>query len=479
MNIKTVFVSGHFNVLHVGHLRLLRFAKECGNRLIVGIESDKIAGVTAYIQQDLRLEGIRSISWIDEAFIFDKPVGAILEDLKPDIVVKGKEHEFALNPEEMVLKKYGGKLIFSSGESLFSSIDLIRNETSFAETRSISIPHDFISRNRLDRRNLVNLVEKISSLKVCIIGDLIIDEYITCEALGMSQEDPTIVVTPIDSTKFIGGAGIVAAHAKGLGAEVSFISITGEDNLREYAKEKLTEYGINHKMLIDPTRPTTLKQRFRSKGKTLLRVSHLHQTPVSIELQEKLFCEVEKCIESCDLLVFSDFNYGCLPDDLVSRIISACKAKKIFLSADSQSSSQNGDISRFKNMDLITPTEREARLSIRNHDDGLVILADKVLTEANAKHIVLKLGSEGVLIYVGAGSRGDGIFTDRIDALNSSPKDVSGAGDSLLIATSMILTLGGTIWDASCIGSLAAAIQVGRVGNTPLKTKELLDELAK
>jgi rfaE bifunctional protein kinase chain/domain len=479
MNTKTVFVSGHFNVLHVGHLRLLRFAKECGNRLIVGIESDKIAGVAAYIQQDLRLEGIRSISWIDEAFIFDKPVGVILEDLKPDIVVKGKEHEFLLNQEEMVLKKYGGKLIFSSGESLFSSIDLIRNETSFAETRSISIPHDFISRNRLDRKNLINLVEKISSLKVCIIGDLIIDEYITCEALGMSQEDPTIVVTPIDSTKFIGGAGIVAAHAKGLGAEVSFISITGEDNLREYAKEKLTEYGITHRMLIDPTRPTTLKQRFRSKGKTLLRVSHLHQHPVSKELQEKIFREVEKCIESCDLLVFSDFNYGCLPDALVSRIISVCKAKKIFLSADSQSSSQEGDISRFKNMDLITPTEREARLCIRNHHDGLVILADKVLTKANAKYIVLKLGSEGVLIYVGASSRGNGIFTDRIDALNSSPKDVSGAGDSLLISTSMILALGGTIWEASCIGSLAAAIQVGRVGNTPLKTKELLDELAK
>ncbi len=479
MSEKVVFVSGHFNVLHVGHLRLLRFAKECGTRLIVGVESDKIAGKAAYIQQDLRLESIRSISWIDESFIFDEDLISVLEGIKPDLVVKGKEHEFSENIESSILESYGGKLIFSSGESLFSSIDLIRNEISFAETRSISLPNEFIARNRLSVASLSQWVTKISKLKVCIIGDLIIDEYITCEALGMSQEDPTIVVTPIDSIKFIGGAGIVAAHAKGLGADVRFISITGDDELRNYATEKLSDYGIDHKLIIDSTRPTTLKQRFRSKGKTLLRVSHLHQNPISQELQIQILAQVKECIGSCDLLVFSDFNYGCLPQDLVDKIIELCIDKKIFLAADSQSSSQEGDISRFKNMDLITPTEREARLSIRNHDDGLVILADKMLATSNAKNILLKLGSEGMLIYVGINDRKGNMFTDRIAALNSSPKDVSGAGDSLLIATSMVMAVGGTIWEAACIGSLAAAIQVGRVGNTPLKTKELLEELTK
>ena len=69
-----------------------------------------------------------------------------------------------------------------------------------------------------------------------LVGDLIVDEYISCDPLGMSQEYPTIVVTPIDSKSFIGGAGIVAAHAAGLGAEVDFISI-GNDNSLSFAKE--------------------------------------------------------------------------------------------------------------------------------------------------------------------------------------------------------------------------------------------------
>ena len=96
---KTVFVSGSFNVLHPGHLRLLRFAKDCGDRLIVAVHSDRIAANAAHVLQHLRLEGVQSISWVDEAFIVDEPVPAVIAKLQPDIVVKGKEHELSFNSE--------------------------------------------------------------------------------------------------------------------------------------------------------------------------------------------------------------------------------------------------------------------------------------------------------------------------------------------------------------------------------------------
>jgi hypothetical protein len=68
-------------------------------------------------------------------------------------------------------------------------------------------------------------------------------------------------------------------------------------------------------------------------------------------------------------------------------------------------------------------------------------------------------------------------LTDRIGALNSAAKDVSGAGDSLLITSAMALASGGNIWEGAVLGSIAAAVQVGRVGNIPIKTKEILEEL--
>lgn len=471
-----VLVTGSFNVLHPGHLRLLRFAKECGGKLIVGVYSDKIAGNAAHVPENLRLEGLKSNSWVDEAFIMDEAIQDTILRLRPDIVVKGKEYESRFNLESSTLEQYGGRLLFSSGETIFSSVDLIRREFFNPEQNSIQLPRNYLRRHDIESLRVGDLLKTFSRLKVCVIGDLIIDEYITCQPLGMSQEDPTIVVTPIDTARFIGGAGIVAAHAASLGASVNFVSIAGDDCNREFALEALNALGVETSLIIDGNRPTTLKQRYRSKGKSLLRVSYLHQDGVSIALQKKLFAEIEKALRRADVLVFADFNYGCLPQQLVEQIIDMAKKQNVLLAADSQSSSQMGDIGRFKGMDLLTPTEREARISTRNHEDGLVVLADKLREQSNAKNILLKLGEEGLLIHAGNVQTRD-CSTDKVEALNSAPKDVAGAGDSLLIASAMTLACGGNIWEAAFLGSLAAAVQVGRVGNTPIKTEELLREL--
>lgn len=473
---KKVFVSGAFNVLHPGHLRLLRFAKECGDHLIVAVQSDRLAGNAAHVPENLRLESMKSISWVDEAFIFDQPLNELIALMRPDAVVKGKEHELRVNSELAVLDQYGGSLIFSSGETMFSSLDLIRKEFQVLDFNSISLPSEFLLRHFIKPTRLIELLQQFSRLKLCVVGDLIIDEYITCEPVGMSQEDPTIVVRPIESTRFVGGAGIVAAHAAGLGASVQFFSVSGNDASRDYALAGLDGAGVSVRLLLDESRPTTLKQRYRSKGKSLLRVSHLHQGAISSRLQAELLTALDEALNSADLLVFSDFNYGCLPQPLVDKLICIARSRGVFMAADSQSSSQVGDISRFGGMDLITPTEREARISTRNREDGLVVLAEQLRQQASAHNVLLKLGDEGLLIHA-ADESGERWLTDRVNALNSSPKDVAGAGDSLLITSAMTLACGGTIWEAACLGSLAAAVQVGRVGNTPLRAEELLREL--
>jgi len=470
---KTVFVSGHFNVLHPGHLRLLRFAKECGEHLIIGVESDRIAGDAAHISETLRLEGLQSNSWVNEVFLMDEAVTDAILRIKPDVVVKGKEYETRFNPELAVLEKYGGKLLFSSGETIFSSLELIKKEFEFTQNKiDIKFPDEYLNRHQINKINLNEILKKFANLSVCVIGDLIIDEYISCQALGMSQEDPTIVISPIDSRKFIGGAGIVAAHAAGLGAQVNFISVVGNDNISDYAKDKLTEYRVDFHLEIDNNRPTTLKQRYRCANKTMLRVSHLHQNAISIELQDNIYNYLLKIIDKINVLVFSDFNYGCLPQTLVDKIIILANLHNVYLAADSQSSSQIGDIARFKKMNLITPTETEARISTRNKEDGLIIMADKLKNISDPKSIFLKLGENGLLIHTSIDNQAEW-QTDKIDALNSFPKDVSGAGDSLLITSAMAIACGANIWESAVLGSLAAAIQVGRVGNIPLQLNEL------
>lgn len=471
---KVVFVSGNFNVIHPGHLRLLRFAKECGDYLVVGIMDNKSPG--SFIDEQLRLESIQAIAWVDYSFILREPTVAFIEKLKPAIVVKGKEHEERENQEKEILKQYGGKLIFGSGEISFSSIDLMNTEWKELAVSSIKKPADYPKRHNFSFQELIEIADKMKDLRVCVLGDTIVDEYITCDALGMSQEDPTIVVTPVAREKFLGGAGIVALHAKGLGADVHFFSAVGKDETADYAKAKLISLGVHTHLFQDESRPTTLKQRFRARQKTLLRVSHLRQHAISAEIRERFYQDVLDVIEGMDLIIFSDFNYGCLPQSLVDQVTLFCHEKGIMMVADSQSSSQVGDVSRFRGMTLVTPTEREARFAVHDFESGLVVLAEKLRKKASIRNVIITLDEEGVLIHAETAKESEWL-TDRLPAFNTASKDVSGAGDSYLTCTSMSMAVGADIWKSAYLGSLAAACQVGRIGNIPLTQKDLKMEI--
>ncbi len=471
---KVAFVSGNFNVVHPGHIRLLNFAAECADYLVIGINPDGHPDV--FVPQELRLGAIKAITLVDFAFILNMPLTELISCLKPEIVVKGKEHESGLNAEKTVVESYGGQLIFASGEIWFSNLNYLKNELQKVALPSINKPTVYLQRHSTDIKKLSKIVDRFPNLNIVVLGDLIVDEYVFCDPLGMSQEDPTIVVTPIKRDRFIGGAGIVSAHAKSLGSEVKYFGVVGNDETAHFARGRLKEYGVNANLIVDESRPTTLKQRFRTKGKTLLRVSELRQHDISHELQVKMLSDVMKTLENADLVVFSDFSYGCLPQPLVNQVIEFCAQRKTPMVADSQSSSQIGDIARFKNMLLITPTEREARLAIRDTHSGLIAVADLLRNHTKAQHVFITLGSEGLLIY----SPQNGIneaHTDELPVFNPHPKDLAGAGDCLLICSAMALAIGASIWESAYLGSIAAACQVSRVGNLPLERAELKKEL--
>lgn len=468
---KIVFVSGNFNIIHPGHLRLFRFAKECGDLLVVGLHQNENKGVC--IEQKLRREALGSIGLVDYILPLEISSTEIIEKLKPDIVLKGKEHESRFNSEAEAVQKYGGTLLFGSGEISFSASSLIRQE--IVNPSSIGyLPKDFMSRHDITITNLIKHVEAFSNLKVCVVGDTIVDDYINCSPQGMSQEDPTIVVTPESKKTFVGGAGIVSMHAKNLGADVSFFTVLADDDAGSLAREKLNSSGVTLHAFMDSSRPTSLKQRYRASGKTLLRVNHIRKHSISKQISQQILEEFEKNCSQYNLLIFSDFNYGILPQNLVDSLTKIADKNQIMTIADSQSSSQIGDISRFEGVELVTPTEREARIGVRDFEVGLAALSQSLMEKSKCKNLIITLGSDGVFIQSNQ-PEGKNIVTDQLHALNKTPVDISGAGDSLLIVTSMALCSGSSLFEGALLGSIAAAYQVSREGNIPLNKNEILE----
>lgn len=468
-----VFVSGNFNILHPGHVRFLQFAKSNGTYLVVGIAPDGSPAIS--VDADMRLAAIQSINVVDFAFVMDNDITTVIKALRPDVVAKGKEHQHSFNPEQSIVESYGGRLLFNSGEMRFTDLGAIERQYETNILSPFRLDHGFLRRHNYTHTDVIALFERFRKLRVLVIGDLIIDEYIDCEPLGMSQEDATIVVSPIGRRRFIGGSGIVAAHCAGLGTAVEYITVGSEGPDWDFAREALRSRSIAPHFFHDRSRPITLKQRYRVQNKTLLRVSELRQHTIESQIQEAIFECAKSLINSIDLIIFSDFNYGCLPTELVTRITDLAKEHGVKLAADSQASSQLADISRFRGMDIITPTEREARLALKDAECGLVELGERLRIAAEANNVIITLGHDGLLIHA---PRYDLLRTDRIKAMNVRPQDVAGAGDSLLSAVALGVCAGADIWLSAYLGSVAAACQVSVIGNSPLNPDMIIEVLS-
>lgn len=471
--VDKVFLSGKFRVIHAGHMRLLRTASDLGNELVVGLDTNQLTTEEISWRKDI----LKNIEYVHRVIEFTGDVSQIIREVKPDIVVKGQEFRSAVNPEANALSEYGGKLVFTSGANYYSESELIGSNDSEFIANLTSLPKDFMTRNHISTNQIMRIVEKFSNLKVCVVGDLIIDEYINCHPLGMSQEEPTVVVTPVDKRRYLGGAGIVAAHCKSLGASTTFLTATGEDEISDWAIGKSDEYHVQTFAVKDAARPTTLKQRFRSGTQTLLKISYLSQDFLDESKEKALIRQFEELAPNCDVLIFSDFSYGVLSPRVVEKLIEIAENHGVFVSADSQSSSQIGNLDKFERVDLISATEREARLELKDNTAGLVVIAENLRGHLKAKNLLLKMGGDGVLISA-QDYEGNIIATDEISAINKNPIDVSGAGDSMLAGASLALACGATIYEAALIGSILSGIQVGRIGNIPI-TQESLSSLLK
>jgi rfaE bifunctional protein kinase chain/domain len=435
--------------------------------------------ITGISNEEMRWRSgaLKGIPYVNEVVYFEGSLKEIILNLKPKYLLRGTEFQEAHFPDLETLTKCGGELVFSSGTYFFSSDDQIIERSSRGIVQKQSIP-SFFERNNFKSSDIIDIVSHFSTKKVLVIGDSIVDEIVMCHPLGMSQEEPSVVVTPIESKRFIGGAAIVASHAATMGAKTTLVSIRGKDGAGDWIENELSQIGVEEFFVTESHRRTTLKTRFRSGQHTLFRLTNVSTDLIAGVTRRKILDKMLEKIETLDAIIFSDFSYGLFDRELTSEIIEIAKKHKVFTAADSQTSSQIGDLSKFKGVDLITPTEKEARNELKDENSGLVQIAEDLRNYMNCKSIILKLGADGILLH-GKETFGEILKTDKVEALNSSPVDVSGAGDSLLASATLSLIVDNNLYKAGLIGSIAAAIQVSRTGNVPISLDELRDEIIK
>jgi rfaE bifunctional protein kinase chain/domain len=476
---KVIMCHGVFDVVHPGHLRHLIYAKSKAGILIASLTADVHISKGHYrphVPQDLRALNLAAYEIIDYVIIDSNatPIKNISK-LQPDFFAKGYEYTATGVPlktqeEADALRAYGGKIIFTPGDIVYSSSKLIDLAPPSIKLEKFLT---LMETEKLTFNSLRGALDRLKGKRVHVVGDTIVDSYTQTAMIGGQLKTPTMSVLYERRDDYIGGAAIVAKHLRAAGAEVVFSTVLGDDPLKEFVLDGLKKDGVECRPVIDPTRPTTNKNAIVAEGYRLLKVDTLDNRTISDEILTKLTAAVSE--NHCHAVVFSDFRHGIFNRRTIPQLIGAIPPG-IYKVADSQVASRWGNIAEFMNFDLITPNEREARFALGDQDSGVRPLASMLFDAAKCKLLVLKLGSRGVLTCRNAKhEESDSFFV--VDNFVDRLVDAVGAGDALLAYTTLAMLATNSDTVATILGSMAAACECERDGNIPITTGDVRQKI--
>lgn len=479
-----VHCHGCFDIVHPGHIAHLQEARRLGDALLVSVSSDAFVnkGVARpLIPDDLRAASLAALSCVDAVYVNPMPTAVeLLHDVQPDIYVKGAEYERAADPrflaERDAVIGHGGRVVFTSGQVVYSSTALIgqlERTDPFEQEKLLR----FRGRYGLQTTSLLHLIRGFEGRRVAVIGDYLLDRYHFCDATGVASEAPLMSLRLVGRQDFDGGAAVVARHAAALGAEVTLITHLGQDAAWQNLIDRLGERGIR---VTGPAgrRDMVVKHRYLCETTKVLKVDEGSVVPLDSEQMDELSDAVLSVCDGADAVVFCDFGYGVLTPATVEKLLPEVRRRARVVSGDV--SGRRGTLIRFREMDLLTPTEKELRDACGDVASGLNAVAWQVLHATASRGLIVTLGRHGAVCFDRApGEANDGrLRSEHVPALTAHALDPLGCGDALLMTATLTLAAGGNLQAATLLGSLAAAAEAGRIGNIAIDADTLVERVS-
>ena len=468
---KVIMCHGTFDVVHPGHVRHLLYAKTKADILVASLTADehiKKGNMRPYVPEDLRAINLAALEMVDYVVI-DRDATPLrnLGIIQPDYFAKGYEYTAGqVHPktqEEInVLESYGGQVIFTPGDIVYSSSALIELAPPSIAVEKLMV---LMQAENVTFQDLRDALDKMQGIHAHVVGDTIVDSYTYTSMIGGMTKTPTISVRFERKTDFVGGAGVVAKHLKAAGAEVTYSTVLGNDAYRSFVLDDLNTFGVHCLPIIDETRPTTNKNAIVADGGyRLLKVDTLDNRSIS----DRVVGQLQKQMRDTrtDAVVFSDFRHGMFNRGTIPQLISAIP-QGAFRVADSQVASRWGNILEFEGFDLITPNEREARFALGDQDSVVRPLALELHRRSKCNTLILKCGDRGIITYR-SNSPTDMRAFFTIESFADRVVDAVGAGDALLAYATLAQVVTKNDVIASILGNMAAGIECEHDGNAPV-----------
>ena len=305
---------------------------------------------------------------------------------------------------------------------------------------------------------------------VVVYGDVMLDEFVWGDVTRISPEAPVPVVDIRRESFHLGGAANVLANLRALGARSALVGVVGPDRAGERVRSELREAGAldaDENLVVDVSRPTTLKTRIIAHSQTVVRADRERREPVDGPTEERVVAALKRLLRGADALVVSDYDKGAVTPGALDEVLPLAEVAGVPALVDP----------KFRNFDsyrpatLVTPNHHEALRMTNTEDDtdeGMARAARAIRERLGCRSVLITRGARGMMLL-----EGDGAPT-YVPTAARAVYDQTGAGDTVIATLAASLAAGATLVEAAMLANHAAGIVVGKVGTATASAEELI-----
>ena len=316
------------------------------------------------------------------------------------------------------------------------------------------------------RERLLQLLDSARGKRIAVIGDAMLDVYLSGDVDRVSPEAPVPVVRVRERRHALGGAANVAQNVVAIGATCELVAAVGADAGADVLRAMLDDLGVGSTSLVTVGRSTTQKTRIVARSQQLLRVDEEEDADLTGADMTKVLDSVRAAVADADAVVLEDYNKGVLVPPVIRAAIEVGVARNLPIVVDPKFK----HFFEYRGATVFKPNRRELEAALGaavdvDHPDAV----PATLQRLGVEHILLTLGDRGMALFSSDGEM------SRVPTVAREVYDVVGAGDTVTAYLAGILAAGGTMLEAAIIANIAAGIEVSKLGAVSVTAAEVLE----
>ncbi len=317
----------------------------------------------------------------------------------------------------------------------------------------------------IQRERLVELFDRVKGKRILVIGDAMLDVYLTGDVERISPEAPVPVVRVRERKNALGGAANVAQNVVAVGAECELLAAVGRDSGGETLRRLAHSMHIDASSLIVVDRPTTMKTRIVARSQQLVRVDEEEDHDLAAADVAQLTQAIATSIRRCDAVILEDYDKGVLSVDVIRCAMELATQRGVPIVVDPK----YRRFFDYSGATIFKPNVRELEAALGAGMD----LSDpsalpSMVRRLGVQYLLLTLGERGMALYSSDGE------IARVPTHAREVYDVVGAGDTVTAYLASMLAAGATVPEAAIVANIAAGIEVGKLGAATVSAAEIL-----